>query len=135
MSSAIEHVAVQVEDLERTIKFLRDAFGLVVDRRAELPERRLRAAFLSWGAAGVEVLEVAGASPPTVPGAINHLAVAVDDLDEALSRLARLGIEAETDHPILVGGRRTVYLKPTPTWPARTQLLKHEPPPRLAHSQ
>jgi catechol 2,3-dioxygenase-like lactoylglutathione lyase family enzyme len=105
----IEHVGVEVDDLDAIVGFLESTFGLAVDRRVDIPHR-LRAAFLHWGGLTVELIERAGAARGKPPARIDHLAVRVDDLQAEAERLRAAGVSTETPAVVELGGRPTIFV-------------------------
>jgi catechol 2,3-dioxygenase-like lactoylglutathione lyase family enzyme len=103
----LDHVLVLTEDIDGTRDFYRDALGLEVGDRPPLD-------FPGYWlyAQGIPCIHVADRkaytvhsastgvlpSPPAVgTGALDHLAFASDDHDEALERLKRSGVEARSN--------------------------------------
>jgi methylmalonyl-CoA/ethylmalonyl-CoA epimerase len=115
--AGIEHVGIVVDDLESAIAFASSAFGLEVERRTVVPERHVTVAFMRWGSVAIELIEH---SDPQLRAArlgdamarIDHLAVEVDDLDAYVAELAAKGIKTFTAAPILLAGRRTIFVDP-----------------------
>jgi catechol 2,3-dioxygenase-like lactoylglutathione lyase family enzyme len=124
MKSSIDHVGILVGDLEQAIELFESVFGLAVDKRAEVPDKNVKAAFLDWGVATIELIEVAGYTPPAESGPINHLAVSVPDVAESTERARSHGIEGETPEPIEMAGRKTIFLLPEKLPGVRIQLVE-----------
>jgi catechol-2,3-dioxygenase len=106
----LNHAVLFVADLERSLAFYQDAFGMTVVAR----EPRANAAFLRLPRSGNHHdlgLFGVGAQPPRRRGALGlyHLAWQVDtieELDEARQTLARLGAyTGESSH----GATKSVY--------------------------
>jgi methylmalonyl-CoA/ethylmalonyl-CoA epimerase len=127
MSSRLDHIGIFVDDLEAAVTIFTETFQLAVDRRVDDPERGVRAAFLEWGDASIELFS------PTDPdrraalsgqgGPLHHLGIAVADIDATLQRLAGVGVKA-AGTPSELGGRRAVFLETEPFMHARIQLLE-----------
>lgn len=81
------HVGVAATDLERSLRFWRDALGLRV------VEAREGSAVLTDGLHNVTVFEYGGARPPHPGGRQSylHVGVKVGNLAEALARCTELG--------------------------------------------
>ena len=112
----IDHVNLVVEDLEGMTSFYRDVLGLAVSKRVTITGPWVAATVgLSDVHAEVVYLELAvgprielirynrpplprpsGVDKPTAPG-LRHLAVRVDDIDAATSRLRDGGVEFFSD--------------------------------------
>jgi catechol 2,3-dioxygenase-like lactoylglutathione lyase family enzyme len=93
----IDHVGVVVADLDRARRLLEEGFGMECVREIHKPE--LNAAFFNCGNANVELFEILdpGMRSRRLGSArearVEHIAIAVDDLDGLLGLLGRLGIE------------------------------------------
>jgi catechol 2,3-dioxygenase-like lactoylglutathione lyase family enzyme len=118
----LDHVLVLTEDIDGTRDFYRDALGLEVGDRPplEFPGYWLyaqgipcvhvadRKAYTAHSAS-TDVL----ASPPAVgTGALDHLAFASDDHDEALARLERSGVDARQNTVPGIGMRQLFVQDP-----------------------
>jgi methylmalonyl-CoA/ethylmalonyl-CoA epimerase len=99
MIDLIEHVGIVVDNLDQAKAFAGQALGLQLVRENELPERGVKFAF--YGAGGVQIEFIEPTRPDIrekrlgVPGTLarmEHLAVIVNRLDEAESRLAGYGV-------------------------------------------
>jgi catechol 2,3-dioxygenase-like lactoylglutathione lyase family enzyme len=118
----LDHLLVLTDDMAATRDFYRDALGLEVGERPplEFPGYWLYAA-------GVPCVHVADreayathaqttgipASPPAEgTGAVDHLAFAGDDYDEAAGRLEHSGIEAKRNTVPGVGMRQLFFSDP-----------------------
>ena len=105
----VMHFGICVRDLDRSIRFYRDglgfqeAGGLEISGEptatlVELPDLDLRAVYLDREGVRIELLHYptqgttgpAEARPMNQPG-LTHFAIRVDDLDETVSDLVRLG--------------------------------------------
>jgi catechol 2,3-dioxygenase-like lactoylglutathione lyase family enzyme len=118
----LDHLLVLTDDMDETRDFYRDALGLEVGERPplEFPGYWLYAA-------GIPCVHVADreiytsharatgipASPPAEgTGAVDHLAFAADDYDEATQRLERSGIVAKRNTVPGVGMRQLFFSDP-----------------------
>jgi methylmalonyl-CoA/ethylmalonyl-CoA epimerase len=126
MHSRVDHFGVLVADLDAAIQQLEHGFGLKVNTTTDEPDRGLRAAFLPWGDVSIELFQVTGR--PGEPG-FHHLALLVDDLDEAIGVVRERGMVTVTDEPQMLGGRRAILVAPADGVGIRVQLLE-EPTPR-----
>lgn len=92
---SLDHVAVEVADLERAIGFYRDVLGLrlLFQERDEAHGEAF--AFLELEGGNLELLaRLDGGYAPREPGPMlcPHLALGTDDLDASLAALADLGV-------------------------------------------
>ena len=117
----IHHIGIVVDNLGAAVSFLTDTVGLEVTQTLDIPERGgLKAAFLPWGNAQIELIEV---SEPEVrrtrlgdsAARIEHIAVEVDDLAAAAAALAAKGVEFTTEQPLGGAGMTFYFTRPETT--------------------
>ena len=80
MQSYLEHVAVPVTDLDWSVRFYHDAFGMEETRRREeagVPRQ-------VWLAGGIQLVEAAAGAAGSETGWSHHLGLVVDDLEAAV---------------------------------------------------
>ncbi|HZO09313.1 MAG TPA: VOC family protein [Myxococcota bacterium] len=107
---AISHVAVGVRDMERSLRFWRDALGLAVklDTVEELPgisgapARKRRAAYLGWSAGPHESfvvldqplsIEPRGEPAQLFTTGVHHFSFWVDDIAASVARVRATGFD------------------------------------------
>jgi catechol 2,3-dioxygenase-like lactoylglutathione lyase family enzyme len=84
----LHHAGLYVANLERSIAFYRDVFGLELAEQLTFGAEKI--AFVRIGASRLELIEATGSQRPT--GVVDHVALEVDDLDTALQRLRAHGV-------------------------------------------
>ena len=111
---AISHVAIGVRDMDRALRFYRDALGLRVklDTTEQIPgfegspPRKRRAAYLGWSEGPHESFVVLdqplGTAPTGEPArlfqtGIHHFSFWVTDIDAIVARLRGAGLEVLFD--------------------------------------
>lgn len=95
MAKAI-HTMIRVFDLEKSIDFYKDAFGLGVADRFDFDGFSLVYLRNDENDFEIELTYNEGQTEPYTHGSgYGHVAVAVDDLDAAHDRLGELGIETQ----------------------------------------
>lgn len=97
MLPEIDHVAVAVPSLEKTLGFFR-ALGLAAEPVEEVPQDQVRIAMISFGSTRIEILESTDPEGPVGrflqnrgPG-IHHVAIGVESVSETLSLLRAAGV-------------------------------------------
>jgi len=119
MPTTIHHIAVAVRDLDEALVFYRDALGLEVTGRREVPKEGVEIAFLASGEAEVELIQplddeggVARFLEKHGDG-LHHLCLKVDDIDQAIARVREMGGRLLSEEP-QVGreGERYVFIHP-----------------------
>ena len=124
MITGVHHVGIIVADLEAALAFLTGPLGLKVAKRVTLEAEATEIAFVECGGVQLELIEISDpetrARRARVPGAaaeIEHVALAVDDLDAEAAALAKSGARfgagagktEETTDPLEVAGTRSLF--------------------------
>lgn len=102
----LHHVAVAVPSIAEALPFYRDTLGLALRETRDIPDQRVRIAFLEAPNTLIELVEpldadsgvarfVAERGRPT----LHHVCFAVDDLAGTLGRLAAQGVELVDEVP------------------------------------
>jgi methylmalonyl-CoA/ethylmalonyl-CoA epimerase len=115
----VDHIALVVEDVQAALTFWRDALGLELERVQEVPEQQATVAFLPAGGTEIELVRpttddsgIARFLHKRGPG-MHHLCLEVEDLDETLQRLQRLGVRLINPEPVAgTGGKRIAFIHP-----------------------
>ena len=95
----IHHVAVVVRSVEESLVFYRDALGLQLERIADVPDDRVRIAFLGVGESKVELVQPSDDTTGVARfleskgEGLHHVCFEVDNLAESLLRLEIDGLE------------------------------------------
>ena len=96
----LHHIAIVVKDIGAELAFYRDALGLDARAVQDVPEQRVRIAFLPLGGTLVELVQPTDDSSGVARflaergrSTMHHLCFAVDDLRGTLDRLAADGVE------------------------------------------
>lgn len=101
----IDHIGIAVESIENWLGFYRDVLGLQLSRSEEVKTQKVRVAFLSIGESQIELLEPTSEDSPisnflkTRGGGIHHIAIKVNDIEEALTRLHEAGMRLIDTEP------------------------------------
>jgi lactoylglutathione lyase len=101
------HTRFRVSDLERTVRFYTEILGLTLASHHTSP-RGSKIAYLNVPGSEeeIEIAEFPGSGDVVVPPDLVHLAFSVENLEETLSRLKKLGIPI-TDGP--TRGRNSTF--------------------------
>ena len=127
MIRGIHHVAVHVRDLDRMMRFYRDAFGFeavgepfgwekneFIDRIVDVPGSAARGAMLRCGTCYMELFEYSAPTGETQPRraydkGYTHFCVDVTEIEQEFERLKGLGMSFNQPGPIDVGHVKTIY--------------------------
>lgn len=90
------HTCIRVMDLEKSLKFYKEALGMVETRREDFPEDEFTLVYLSDSDGKFE-LELTYNYNPEKPYVIgdgySHLAMSVEDLEDSRQRHVEMGYE------------------------------------------
>jgi catechol 2,3-dioxygenase-like lactoylglutathione lyase family enzyme len=128
MIRGIHHVAVHVRDLDRMVKFYKDAFGFepvteefswrgeaMLDQILDVDGSAARTVMLRAGTCYLELFQFSAPEPlstrPLRPfdKGYTHFCVDVTDIDEEYDRLRALGMTFGHPHPLDAGHVKTIY--------------------------
>jgi methylmalonyl-CoA epimerase len=122
MLEKLDHIGIAVENIEDALGFYRDQLGLEVGGFEEIPEQKVKVAFMQIGESRLELLQ---STDPVGPVAkfiekrgqgIQHIAIRVDNIEEALAMLKSKGATLIDEHPrIGAGGAKIAFVHPKST--------------------
>lgn len=119
MGARIHHVAIVVEDLDAALTFYRDALGLDLAGRREVPAEEVEIAFLPLGEAEIELLRPLSGESGVARflakrgEGLHHVCLEVEDIEAAVERLRSAGARLLSDEPkVGADGRRYVFVHP-----------------------
>jgi methylmalonyl-CoA/ethylmalonyl-CoA epimerase len=104
-TSHIEHIGIAVKNLEASIKYYEEIFGLKCYAVEEVKDQKVRTAFFEVGQTKIELLESTEPDGPIGKfidkrgEGFHHLAFAVNDVEEGLKEIENKGIELIDKHP------------------------------------
>lgn len=119
---AVNHVAVVVDDMEKSLLFWRDALGIELYEMRDVPAEKSKVAFLPVAGAEVELVMptaddsgVAKYLAKCGPG-MHHICLEVDDIDGMLSQLKLKEIRLINEEPrTAVDGKKYAFIHPQST--------------------
>jgi methylmalonyl-CoA/ethylmalonyl-CoA epimerase len=115
----IDHVAILVDDLEKTLGFWRQALGMKLTEIQDVPAEMAQIAFLPIGGSEIELVMPTGGDSglrrfleKRGPG-MHHICLEVDDLDGMLAQLKEQGIQLINEEPrVSSEGRKYAFIHP-----------------------
>ena len=119
---SINHVAVVVEDMQKSLSFWRDALGVELHELRDVPAENSQVAFLPLAGSEVELV-----MPTTVDSGIakylakrgpgmHHICLEVDDLEGMLSRLKKRNTRLINEEPRMTDdGKKYAFIHPEST--------------------
>jgi catechol 2,3-dioxygenase-like lactoylglutathione lyase family enzyme len=114
---SLDHVAITVKDLARSVDFYRDLLGFEVLGQLMLNDDTMKLVYLRSGGACIELFEfrdheaqTAVGVPDTV-GGFKHVAFQTNDVDGLSARLKAAGVTFTLDPTDAVGGVRLAFFR------------------------
>jgi methylmalonyl-CoA/ethylmalonyl-CoA epimerase len=131
MLDRIDHIGVATEDIEGAIALYEGSFGMPVAHRETVESQGVEAVLLDVGDGHVELLAPLGPDTPVGkflakkgPG-LHHVAYAVSDIGEALSKLKEAGVDLIDNEPrIGIRDSRVAFLHPKATGGVLTEIVE-----------
>ncbi len=122
MVEKIEHIGIAVESIEELIPYYRDGLGLEYGGEEVVEGQKVRVAFFRIGESSIELLEPTSDDSPIAkflakrgPG-IHHIAVRVDDIEQALKQHEAKGAQLIDREPRLgAHNMRIAFVHPKST--------------------
>jgi methylmalonyl-CoA/ethylmalonyl-CoA epimerase len=114
----IHHIAIAVKDLDAALTFYRDALGIEVSERREVPTEGVEIAFLPMENSELELLQPL--DPANSIGrfldkrgeGIHHVCILVDDIGAAVTRMKDEGAQMATEVRSHPDGTRYAFVHP-----------------------
>jgi methylmalonyl-CoA/ethylmalonyl-CoA epimerase len=131
MLDRIDHVGVATEDLEAAIALYEGSLGMPVAHRETVESQGVEAVLLDVGDGHVELLAPLGPDTPVGkflakkgPG-LHHVAYAVSDIEEVLSRLKESGVNLIDKEPrVGIRDSRVAFVHPKSTDGVLTEIVQ-----------
>jgi methylmalonyl-CoA/ethylmalonyl-CoA epimerase len=131
----IDHIAILVDDMEKTLGFWRQALGMEVSDIQDVPTEAAQIAFLPTGGSEIELVRpttddsgLAKYLEKRGPG-LHHVCLEVDDIAGMLRQLEGQGIQLINDEPrTAADGRKYAFIHPKSTNGVLVEL--YEIPPK-----
>ena len=127
----VEHIGIAVKDLEKSIKFYEEVFGLKCYKIEEVENQKVKTAFLKIGDTKIELLESTTSDGPIAKHiekrgeGFHHIAYAVENLREALAEADSQGIQLIDREPRKgAEGLNIAFLHPKSTHGVLTELCE-----------
>jgi len=121
MITDIGHIAIVVEDLERALRVYEEALGLPLSEVQELPEQRVKAAFLPVGQSQIELLEPTDETSGVARflaargEGLHHICLEVDDIERTLLELKEKGLRLINETAVEGAHGRVAFVHPNAT--------------------
>jgi methylmalonyl-CoA/ethylmalonyl-CoA epimerase len=129
----INHLGIATKEIEEALKFWEDALGLENVHTEVVEDQKVRVAMLPIGESRIELLEPTSEDSPITKflekrgGGIHHIAVEVENIEEALAKLKREGMRLIDEKPrIGAEGCLVAFVHPTSANGVLLELVQSE---------
>ncbi len=118
MLKKIDHIGIVVRSIEEALKVYRDALGLPLAHVQEVPEQKVKIAFLPIGDCEIELVEPTAADSGVARflekrgEGLHHICFEVEDIEAALRDLAAKGLRLIDRQPRQGAIGRVAFLHP-----------------------
>ena len=118
MLKKIDHIGIVVRSIEEALKAYRDALGLPLAHVQEVPEQKVKIAFLPIGDCEIELVEPTAADSGVARflekrgEGLHHICFEVEDIEAALRDLAARGLRLIDRQPRQGAIGRVAFLHP-----------------------
>lgn len=130
-----EHIGIAIKDLEEGIKFYNDVLGLKLYGRNVLPDRNIEIAQIACGDMELELVQPTSPDSPVAKQieekgqGIYHLALQVENIEEALAELKEKGLQLRDQTPRQgLGGARIAFMEPESAFGVTFELIERNDP-------
>ena len=120
--TVVDHIGVAVKDLRKALEFWEKTLGIPCVGVEEVAEQKVRTAFLPVKDTEIELLEPTADDSPVAKfiekkgEGIHHIALRVENLEEALEELKARGVQLIDEKPRYgAGGARIAFVHPKAT--------------------
>ncbi|HLS66402.1 MAG TPA: VOC family protein [Pseudogracilibacillus sp.] len=116
MIERIEHTAIIVRDMKEALKFYCDTLGFTVRLQSDGGDRKLAFLYLDKAShTEIELIQdVSGSNTYHKDGVVNHIAFAVNNIEETIHYLQKKGVSLSTDDikKTVDGGKMILFYGP-----------------------
>lgn len=121
-TTVVDHIGVAVKSIDEALKFWEGTLGIKCHGVEEVADQKVKTAFLPLHDTEVELLEGTAPDSPVAKfienkgEGIHHLAIRVENLEEALAELKAKEVRLIDEKPrIGAGGARIAFIHPKAT--------------------
>jgi len=118
----INHVAIVVEDMQKSLGFWRDALGLELHELRDVPAEKSQVAFMPLAGSEIELVQpttddsgIAKYLAKRGPG-MHHVCLEVDDIEAMMAQLKHKGARLINEQPRMTSdGKKYAFIHPEST--------------------
>ena len=119
---AINHIAVVVDDMEKSLSFWRDALGMELHELRDVPAEKSQVAFLPLAGSEIELVKPTSDDSGIAKylakrgSGMHHICIEVDDIHGMLVQLKSKGIRLINEEPRTASdGKKYAFVHPEST--------------------
>ena len=119
MFKKISHIGIAVSNMNESLKLYSDILGLKVTRVETIDEQKVKSAMIPIGDSRIELMESTDPEGPVGKfiakrgEGIHHMSLEVDDIEKALAKLNKAGIELIDKKPrVGADGKKIAFVHP-----------------------
>jgi methylmalonyl-CoA epimerase len=131
----IDHIGIAAKDMQESLRFYTEKLGMTTTDFETIEDQAVRVGFLPLGEGELELLESTTPDGPVAKfieakgEGIQHIALRVDDLEEALRELKEKGVRLIDETPrVGAGGARIAFIHPKETRGVLLELCERDGP-------
>lgn len=128
----IDHIGIVVHDITQALGFYESALGLALDQVKEVPDQKVKVAFLPAGESNIELVQPLTDDTGTARflekrgEGIHHICLEVDDIEAALAQLKAHGAPLIDETPRPGAHGRVAFIHPKGAHGVLIELVEHE---------
>lgn len=115
----IDHIGVAIKEIKKGLEFYEGCLNLKISEPIDVPDQKVRVAFMQIGNTKLELIEPLGEDSPVHKfiqkkgEGIHHISFLVDNIEEALIQLKEKGVKL-IDQKSRIGatGKKIAFLHP-----------------------
>jgi methylmalonyl-CoA epimerase len=127
----IDHIGIVVRDLQEALKVYEEALGLPLKGIAEVPDQKVRVAFLPVGESNLELVQPITEDTGIYKylanrgEGIHHICIDVEDIEAALAQLQDHGVQLIDREPRPGAHGRVAFIHPKGAHGVLIELVEH----------
>lgn len=131
MFEKLDHIGVAVRSIDESLSVYRDVFGMKHEKTEEVPDQKVKVAFLDVGGVHVELIEPTSEDSPVAKHlaargeGLHHLAFRVVDIEDAIGKIGSADMRMIDSTPRTgAGGKKIAFVHPRSSGGVLTELVQ-----------
>ena len=120
--TSLNHVAIVIEDMEKSLSFWRDALGIELHELRDVPAEKSQVAFLPVAGGEIEIVRPTSDDSGIAKylakrgQGMHHLCLEVDDIEGMMAQLKEKGVRLINEEPrTAADGKKYAFIHPEST--------------------